>query len=101
MGVAPLPSAKNRTFLLRPSRPVLPYILSVFLSSPLFVPPYSERAPRLCPEATVLGDDGLGWRVLGSGGGCGALQCSMTDGNMYYFPGGLSQRRPECIAGEC
>ena len=31
-----------------------------------------------------------------AGGGFGALQCSMTDGNMHYFPGGLSQRGPEC-----
>lgn len=26
-----------------------------------------------------------------NGGGCRALRCSMTDGNMHYFPGG-----PEC-----
>lgn len=68
-----------------------------FLTSPLLFPLIPlEGASRERPEATVLRNDGLGRGCVEAKGGCGALQCSMTDGNMHYFPGGLSQRGPEC-----
>lgn len=68
------------------------HCLSVLLPFWFFLIPL-ERAPRYCHHTQEWW---IGSRVHGSGGGCGALQCSMTDGNMHYYPGGLHRWGPEC-----
>lgn len=70
------------------------YISVSLLTLPLLFSPHtpSEGTPSHCLQATVLQDDGLGRECTIAEGGCGALQCSMTDGSMDYFLGELDQR---------
>lgn len=77
-----------------------PFLTFALLSPPPCAPPIPLERRRESSQTVPWGHRTQEWwiglRVHGSRGGCGALQCSMTDGNMHYFPGGIGQRGPEC-----